>query len=262
MDSNHKLIMFRLVIHACIDGYSRRLIYIEVANNNKARTVLNMFIKGTRECGLPKRVRGDKGSENFAVKDYMFEKSENPSPYIFGRSVHNTRIERLWRDVNIQVSYIFKSHFESLEQEGVLDENNDLQVLLLSYVFLPRIQRALDAFKDNWNNHGVRTMNNWTPLQKWTVGMMQQSSSNVSASPEESDTADSDMEVSSSDSDIEGPQGNTISVPPFPTDGLDVILEECQNLVPDPLLDDGCHGMNHYRNLVSHFSLFEDGNES
>mgnify|MGYP002803594485 FL=1 len=55
IDGNHKLIRWRLVIHLCIDGYSRLIIYAHCCNNNKAITVLNQFI-GVHNYGLPSRV--------------------------------------------------------------------------------------------------------------------------------------------------------------------------------------------------------------
>ena len=39
MDSNHKLISWRIVIHECIDGYSRAIIYLTCCTDNKASSV-------------------------------------------------------------------------------------------------------------------------------------------------------------------------------------------------------------------------------
>ena len=40
IDSNHKLIRWRMVIHGAVDGYSRNILYLKCANNNKGCLIL------------------------------------------------------------------------------------------------------------------------------------------------------------------------------------------------------------------------------
>jgi hypothetical protein len=61
IDSNHKLISWRFVLHGCIDGFSRAIIYLECKLDNTAETVVELFRNGIQEFGLPSRVRGDRG---------------------------------------------------------------------------------------------------------------------------------------------------------------------------------------------------------
>ena len=98
-DGNHKLIRWRFVVHGCVDGYTRIPVYLKCGNINTAATVLGLFMQ-TTAWGLPSRVRCDKGGENVSVVQYMLnhpDRGPGRGSAITGRSVHNQRIERLWR---------------------------------------------------------------------------------------------------------------------------------------------------------------------
>lgn len=72
------------------------------SSDNKAETMLSSFQKGVLDYGLPEKVRSDKGGENVLVCSFMMNhplRGPDTRPFITGRSVHNQRIERLWRDV-------------------------------------------------------------------------------------------------------------------------------------------------------------------
>ena len=73
LDGHHKLIRWRLVTHAGIDGYSRMIVFIHCSNNNKAATVYYHFLQAAREFGLPSRVRSDQGKENTLVARHMLK---------------------------------------------------------------------------------------------------------------------------------------------------------------------------------------------
>ena len=73
--------------------------------------------------------------------------------FLTGSSVHNQRIERLWRDVYAAVSCLFHQLFNHLESLGYLDPLSDTDLFSLHYVYVPRINQALDGFVRGWNHH-------------------------------------------------------------------------------------------------------------
>lgn len=147
--------------------------FLKYSTDNKNETVEQCFITATEQYDWPSRVRTDHGGENVKVWERMEERrGANRGSYLAGRSVHNQRIERLWRDVICTVCHTFYHTFQAMEECGALQRTKKLHMFVLQFIYLPRINNALDSFVSAWNQHPIRTEHNWTPIQIWTNGMM------------------------------------------------------------------------------------------
>ena len=152
------------MIHGGTDGFSRLITYLKCSNNNHSSTVLDSFILATQRFGIPSRIRTDNGGENVKVWEFMEQnRGSGRSSYITGSSVHNTRIERLWRDVFRSVSSSFVSVFNELENLDALNPQNEVDLFCLHRVFIPRINSALVEFQAAWNQHALSSENNLSP---------------------------------------------------------------------------------------------------
>lgn len=173
------------VTHGAIDGYSRVIPYLQTSNSNKATVVLNLFAQACHLLGLPSRVRCDHGVENIDVALFMtMVRGQSRGSVITGRSVHNQRIERLWRDVATQVTEQFYTLFYEMEDEGILDISADVHLCALQLTCLPVINARMNEFRRAWNSHRLRTENNRSPEQIWLDGMLQNSNSGSVATAE------------------------------------------------------------------------------
>ena len=63
----------------------------------------------------------------------------------------------------------YQNLFSYLEAYHLLDSLLDIHLLALHFVYIPRINHALEEFVRQHNNHPLRTERNTTPLQLYMV---------------------------------------------------------------------------------------------
>ncbi|KAF5334704.1 hypothetical protein D9758_017251 [Tetrapyrgos nigripes] len=156
IDGHHKLILWGIVIHGCVDGFSRKVTGLQASTDNRASTVLRMFSCAVNRYGWPSRVRGDRGGENRDVSVVMIlHRGLRRGSFIWGSSTHNTRIERLWVEVGTQFVRAWRAFFFRLERRHYLDRKNPHHLWLLQFLFLDTINDDCKEFQKDWNAHPI-----------------------------------------------------------------------------------------------------------
>lgn len=167
VDGMHKLIRYGLIVHGCVDGFSRRVIWMHISTNNRKATQLEYFEAARKELGItPSRMRGDLGGENNSIADRMiYIRGFDRGSFIFGTSRNNVRIERHWRDLRREFTQFWMTFLKQLERERILDYDDDIHLFLVQYLFAPRMQEELNQHRLSYNNHKLSTEGNLTPIQ-------------------------------------------------------------------------------------------------
>ncbi|KAJ7129826.1 hypothetical protein C8R43DRAFT_896567 [Mycena crocata] len=95
--------------------------------------------------------------------------------YIWGRSVHNIRIERLWCDVTRGFGRKWSNFFLSLEYNCGLRPDTVEHIWLLHHLFLEAINQDALEWARSWNAHKVRFDHERTrsPADMFFFGMIQ-----------------------------------------------------------------------------------------
>ncbi|CAC5390780.1 unnamed protein product [Mytilus coruscus] len=138
--------------------------------HNKAETVYQCFRIGVHEYSTPLKVRSDQWMEIYKIAEYMAEpRGLSNAGMITGKSTHNQRIERLWRDIFNGVLSFFYYLFYFLEDIGSRDPINDSHLYALHYVYMNRINHNLEMWRSAWNPHRIRTVQT-SPVCLFTAG--------------------------------------------------------------------------------------------
>ncbi|XP_028516806.1 uncharacterized protein LOC110245566 isoform X2 [Exaiptasia diaphana] len=165
VDGYDKLRPYGFDIHGCIDGYSRRIMWLEVGPTNKNPAVIcGYYLKCVQHIGgCPQILRTDPGSENtlIAALQCTFRRNSTDqfagdASHRYGKSVFNQRIEAWWSVLKKNYSGWWIETLKDLVEFGALDIGNDFHINCLRFCLMDIIQDELNRFVNCWNNHTIR----------------------------------------------------------------------------------------------------------
>jgi hypothetical protein len=159
-----KLKPFGLCIHGCIDGYSRRILWLKVAHtNNNPDVIAHYYVQCVQSLGVcPTVLRTDCGTENgsMAAVQSLLRRvhgdSQSDHSHRYGTSISNQRIEAWWSQFRRGRINFLIGLFKDLVDAGHMDLHNTVHIACCRYVFMEYVQRELDVAATYWNTHRIR----------------------------------------------------------------------------------------------------------
>lgn len=157
-DGYDKLKVWGFPIHGCIDGYSRRIIWLSVLrSNNLPDGPASLYLSAVNSLGgCPVELVSDLGTENGMAAAMQSFFRDNTDAHRYVTSQRNQRIECWWSFLSKQQTQWWRRFFADLEAQDVLDSSSEVKMECLWYCFSFVIQTELDAVKEHWNTHYIR----------------------------------------------------------------------------------------------------------
>ena len=113
--------------------------------------------------------RSDAGLENALLMVGL--QGRGRGSHVVVTSVHNQRIERLWRDVYTLETTLLSYDMLWHEDVGFLEPTKPRHILYLHLTFWQLICKQLAAFARSWNTHGLQSEHHLTSLPLWMRSM-------------------------------------------------------------------------------------------
>lgn len=157
-DGYDKLKPFGFPIHACVDGWSRKILWLYVCrSNNQPDNIAKYYLDAVEEFGgCPVDLVTDLGTENGTMAATQAFFRDDPNSHRYVPSPRNQRIEAWWSQLRKSCSTWWINFFKDLVEQRTVDLTSEMEVECLWFSFSGLLQKVLDEMKEHWNTHQIR----------------------------------------------------------------------------------------------------------
>ena len=160
LDGHEKLKPFGFSIHGCIDGFSRYLVWLEVASSNKKLELISKFYLDAVKSleSIPLQIKADNGTEHSLIEPTHLHLSVlngnlETNPFSKITSPQNQRIESYWSVLQWDRLKWWRRFFQDLVDLELLNIDYPVVLDCLHYCFMGIIRDELNYVKEDWNIH-------------------------------------------------------------------------------------------------------------
>ena len=169
VDGYDKLKPFGFAIHGAIDGFSRRIMWLEVGpSNNNPMVVASCYLETIQHTKtVPCTMRCDLGTDNAHIallQPYFTRHCPAPfggeASFMYGKSTANQRIEAWWSMMRRQGADYWINLFKDMQDSGVLNTHKPIHIKVMRFAFMNLLQRELHTMAIEWNLHLIHSKPN------------------------------------------------------------------------------------------------------
>ncbi len=166
IDGWDKLKRYGLCVHGCIDGFCRKILWLEVEYSNNSPDIVCKYFS---QCishlnGIPYVIRADRGTENVNIEFMQTvlrslnndERGHLQTTFLYGRSTSNQRIEAWWSKFPCLGTKVWITHFKQLEDHRIIDTSRKIDIQSILFCYLDLLRHELNTIKTAWNTHRIR----------------------------------------------------------------------------------------------------------
>ncbi|XP_057185792.1 uncharacterized protein LOC130551842 [Triplophysa rosa] len=172
IDGYDKLKPYGLAISGCIDGYSRKVMWLVCgASNNNPEVIANHYLQCATEFGvIPKLLRTDCGTENGVMaaihcilRSNHQDDLAGAASHVYGSSTTNQRIESWWSYFRKQRTQFWMDLLNDLKGRQLFNGSHE-HICLVRFVFLGMLQKELMKPKKFGTHTPLGQLNNLAVL--------------------------------------------------------------------------------------------------
>lgn len=165
IDGYDKIKPFGFAIHGAVDGFSRKIVWLEVGpSNNDPKIISRYFLQTVKNigCRVPTIIRSDMGTENTTVHQLQIyfryrhdDEHAADKSFILGKSTSNQRIESMWSMLRRQCTDFWINLLKDMRDTNMYSDGDLFKRQCLLYCFTPIIRKELKQFSEEWNLHVI-----------------------------------------------------------------------------------------------------------
>ena len=161
IDGHDKLKPFGFSIHGCIDGFSRRIMWLEVCTSNKDPEVIAKFYLDTvKQHGfIPLQIKADDGTEHSLIQPiHVYLRTldgthPNLNSFSITSSPLNQRIEAFWSHLQRDRIGWWKQLFQDLVDLELFSIEDPALLENIRFCFMELLRKDLTKITEDWNSH-------------------------------------------------------------------------------------------------------------